>query len=553
MHDFTCPECAALLHFEPDVHELKKGRYRCPQCGCEVSGEAYDAAWVYQYRQWYAQQLVRVATHPDERAAVRYLMRYVDFYANNYSKFPIHGTHAGQGRVMAQSLDEAVFGIHLIRAIRYCKDFIPEERLSFWKDQLFVPMVELLEPHAHDLHNIPLWIRCFMGMTGLLYEDEGLVGRSMHGEYGILRQLDTFLTRDYLWKEGSIHYHYYALEALTYLCELCHFAHRGAWLLPLLEKMYLAPLRLSPDGYSLPSNNDGWYPLTLGSYGAQIACASLLTGSEEIAKQVEAIKQRNPELLDDPGYVALKASLPQTDGLLFEGHMGVINEPLHMVLKSSPLVRNHAHRDCLSIAIEPFSRDLGTTGYGSSINDAWYRESLSHNTVSIDGSQSGEFLNSAVRTLTDGLEAELLCTPDSDIVKAIRRLTRENDCVHDELAIECVGNHTFDWTLHLQGKVVVLEKTTAVKPLGESPTYRLFEHVERIDATESVRVRCTADGGAVLDVLVSMSEGMQAFIALTPGNPATGKRTTLLVRAEGCKARFCATYRLASLGSENGA
>ena len=553
-HDFACPECASMLHFEPDVRRLKEGLYQCPQCGCEATGEAYDAAWVYQYRQWYAQQLVRVAAHPsNKRAAVRYLIRYIDFYANNYAEFPIHGTHAGQGKVMAQSLDEAVFGIHLIRAVYHCKNLIPEERLLLWKDQLFIPMVELLEPHARDLHNIPLWIRCFMGMVGLLYRDEELVGQAMNGRFGILKQLDTFLTADHLWAEGSLHYHYYALEALTYLCELCCFAHQGVWLLPLLEKMYLAPLRLSPDGYSLPSNNDGWYPLTLGSYGAQIACASLLTGSEEIARQVETISRHKPELLNDPGYVALKSSLPQSNGLLFDGHMGVICEPLHITLKSGPLVPKHAHRDCLSIAIEPFSRDLGTTGYGSSINDAWYRETLSHNTVSIDGGQSGGVPSSTVRALKDGLEAELFSVPDSDIVNATRRLTCEGSRVLDDLTIECAASHVFDWTLHLQGNVVVVEETAPAELPGEAEAYHLFEHVERVDATESLHVRCTADDGSVLDAVIGIDEGMQAFVALTPDNPAARRRTTVLVRAKGRKALFRARYCLIASDAESGA
>jgi len=387
-------------------------------------------------------------------------------------------------------------------------------------------------------------------MVGLLYQDETLVSRSTGGEYGLIRQLEEGLTQDFLWREGSLHYHYYALEALTYLCEISISFNRGKWLTAIVEKMYLSPLGLSHDGYELPSINDGWHPLTLSSYGPQIACASILTGNKLIAQQVEAVRSHAPGILEDPGYRALKINTTpsKASSLRLDRRIGIIDDPFRVMLKSGSIVYTHSHHDCLSITIDPVSSDLGTPGYGSSINNAWYRESLSHNTFSIDGCQSGILLNSVVRSSEEGLEAELFGAPDNDIIKATRKLTRLNGCIVDEMVLECAEDHVFDWTLHLQGDVRFSAERIPAGPLGRDIAYQLFEGVERIEAGSVLHVGCAAPDGRLFKSAIRIEPGMQAYTALTPGNPASEKRRTILLRINGSKARFHAEHSMQDAG-----
>ena len=166
-----------------------------------------------------------------------------------------------------------------------------------------VPMARLLWPQAQRVHNISVWIACCVGMTGLVFGLGDLLQEAVDGEYGLTRQTGEGLTRDFLWREGSLHYHYYALEALTAFGSLLKKHAPGHPLLTTLKEMYLAPLRLSPDGWSLPSLNDGWYPLTFGSYGAQIVQAARLTGDGALLRLAEEILRRLPELrLPDRGW-----------------------------------------------------------------------------------------------------------------------------------------------------------------------------------------------------------------------------------------------------------
>ena len=252
-HDYVCSACSSQLVFDINDEGYKTNRFVCPRCGSVFSGEKDRSAWVYQYRRWYSEQLLWTVLCKEDEETQEYLHRYIDFYAVHYAEMHPHGTHAGKGKIMAQSLDEAVFGINLLKAIYYCRECFQVEAVQKWYTLLFRPMAEFLLPQGNTIHNIAVWIHCCVGMIGLVFK--------------LLQQLEKGTTKDYLWQEGSLHYHYYVLEGLTDFCELLKDNNPDHMLLNILKEMYLAPLRLSPDGWLLPSFNDGWYPLTLGSYG----------------------------------------------------------------------------------------------------------------------------------------------------------------------------------------------------------------------------------------------------------------------------------------------
>jgi len=187
------------------------------------------------------------------------MIRYLDYYADNYHLFPVHGNRVGKGKIMAQSLDEAVFGIHLLRALFYMKDRVTEERKAYWRDHLFLPMAYFLAPQCNRIHNISVWIQCFLCITGIMFENHQILRNAIRGPYGLKRQLRCGLTKDLFWFEGSLHYHYFVLEALTYLCEVVKVNKSGKWdtLIKTMTEMYRVPMKISFDGYKIPSLNDG--------------------------------------------------------------------------------------------------------------------------------------------------------------------------------------------------------------------------------------------------------------------------------------------------------
>ena len=540
-HDFVCDRCSARLRFVPDPSEYESNAFACENCGAVFSGETYQAAWVYLYRRWIASGLLGAALCKDEPEAAALVRRCLLFYAERYDKFPLHGEHAGQGRIMAQSLDEAVFGIHLLRAVDECRECFDESELQFFRDRLFFPMAELLLPQAQRIHNISVWCMCCVGMTGRVFGEEALVREAEEGPFGLRRQLNEGLTDDWLWREGSLYYHYYVLRALTAYCAVLKKKEPKHPLLLLLARMYVSPARLSCDGWIIPSLNDGWYPLTLETYGSEIVQAARLTGDETLKRQAERILAHAPEIAEEPAVALLDGPTQNGGEICFGGRVAVLREPFFMTLKSGSAVDTHAHRDLLSVTIAGLSEDLGTPGYASPLTKRWYRGPLSHNGFAIDGNLKVEFPENAVRLTDDGAEAALNGTCCGEEICASRTLCREEGLIRDRMSVKLERAHVIDWVFHAEGQFECKARQRPAS-LGEKGAFALFEDVRKADCKEIFEAKITDNTGCVWHLQLRVPPGMSIFIARTPSNPADRKRNTVLCRVTGPEACFEAAY-----------
>lgn len=549
LHDFVCPVCSSMLSFHDDKKDYEQNRFFCPNCNTTVSGEKYREAWVYFHRRYNAENLIIFALASDKPENIDFLIRFVDFYSDNYCSFQEHGQHVGKGKIQAQSLDEAVWGIHVVRAIYWSKKQIPALKLQQWYEALFRPMAMFLKDQAQRIHNISVWIQCFIGMTGILFEDEQLTDDAVNGSFGLMEQLQEGLTDDCLWREGSLHYHYYVLEALTYFCELyCNCSLKSPLLLTMKE-MYRSPMRFSGDGYHLPSFNDGWFPLTIGSYASQIIRAAIITNDNELLAQAEMIRKMGfSDVFDEPSVRIVQINCRRESSLLLNNHMGIIKSPLHLILKSGSIVPTHAHRDVLSITITGFSSDLGTPGYGSPIIKTWYRNSLSHNTVSIDGTQPADLFNSVVHPISNGLEAVLSAVPGNDLIRAKRLIQKDGNALTDRLYIETKNEHTFDWTFHSEWPLFFSTGTVVNRLTQESNLYPLFENTAEVLHRGILKAEFVSESGEILQMSISIPENMKVFVAETPGNPSDEKRNTILLRITGNKAEFSVHWEIRHSG-----
>ncbi|MBR2801481.1 MAG: alginate lyase family protein [Erysipelotrichaceae bacterium] len=545
MHHYVCPDCSSTLQFSGDLKEYFQDRFVCPHCGKTVSGEDYRKAWIYIYRQKHAEQIIDAAVWKKDPAVLYSLIRYIDFYARHYEDFPMHGDRVGKGKIMSQSLDEAVFGMNLLRAVYYTADVLPEEKFLQWYRKLFLPMAEFLLPQEERIHNIAVWVHCFAGMVGAVFRDPQLTERALEGEYGLRQQFAEGLTKDGLWREGSLHYHYYTLEALTYLCEVCH----DEELLRTLLRMYKAPLSLSFDGYHLPSLNDGWYPLDLSHYARQITVAAAFTGDSDLKEQVNKIRNNDPEVLRDPALLPVKersAPIIQAEEekheIRFNERVAMLRGPVPMLLKSGSQVGTHLHRDALSIVIDGFSNDLGTPGYGSPINKDWYRCSLAHDTVSIDGAQTGDWLQNRTVKTANGFLAEVEGSPRNRLTKAQRSLQVKDDTVIDRMEIVTPAEHCFDWLFHCEGEMTV-SVPAGPASLGTEGSYRFFTDTRRILANGETVIAFACNNKS-LEIKFIIDSETEAYIASTPGYPADRKRNTLLLRKRGKEAKFLVSWKL---------
>ncbi|MBI3970258.1 MAG: heparinase II/III family protein [Chloroflexi bacterium] len=211
---------------------------------------------------------------------------------------------------------------------------------------------------------------------------------------------------------------------------------------PQIRSMFVAPLRWAYPDLSLPALNDCWYHSSLvGEVGHGIPPAAafyeiaagwyrdsafghilaanygqanrprdsleaLLFGPDDVAAAASEQPRRLPQLLAastdiaELGVAVMRhpnpsssrnrtdSSAVQTGARGTQTHTST-DPRTFALLKYGPHGGGHGHPDKLGLVFfasgERLSPDLGTPGYGIGLNDAWYRHTLSHNTVLIEG------------------------------------------------------------------------------------------------------------------------------------------------------------------------
>ena len=468
--------------------------------------------------------------------ALAFLTAYFDFYADHYHDFPVHGDHVGKGRVMPQVLDEAVFAMRLIRAYAVCRDLWPEDKKKDWYDKLFRPLSAFITPQEKDFQNIALWVWCTYGAIAAAFDDE----EALRDALEIRRQCENGFTADGFWREGSVSYHYYSLDALTCFLSLYRETVQDDPLFETLERAYIFPLTLSYDGSRLLSGNDGWYPLSVSKYASQLLHACRIVDSETLNDLLRQILKKSPAAVP---YSETVLFLPRKIiiNLLADSRLAVIHLPLFAVLKSGVLMRNHMHADALSVVIPPYADDLGTPGYGHPSTNAWYRQAVSHNTFCLDGAQPMMPLKNHLEETPDGVKA-VLDETFSDLRRAERTLTVLPYGLRDDLVLSSETAHDFDWLFHSSGEMSVNGKTMPCSAAFGDKYDGYFEEWQRVKSEEEDLVVSFERPEGTLTLTVKNQRRYAVFTALSPGNPLNEKRCSLILRIHDSQAAFTVLY-----------
>ena len=425
-HDFFCPEHAVELAWDPRSPEA----HRCPVDGKVFCGEPFDSAWRWGVNTLLSRGAFKLAllwrmdgAERHRRRAEEILTGYARRYASYVCRRP--GTRA-LGRCCYHSLDESVWLIPLAQAYDLIRGTLRAPARRRIAEGLLIPAAEhIATQRFNQIHNIECWHNAAIGAVGVCLDRPDLVRLSVDSRYGFRRQLKEGVRPDGFWCEGSTSYHFYTLAALIALAAATEGAGLGLHRMERLRRMFQAPVAYAYPDLSMPAMNDCWYFTTLlgecchntpdaaGFY--EVGCAwygeafawvleenyrkrrrdsleALLYGKTDLthphtpslsargegggAKGLSPLLGEGEvvsRLFPDSGYAVLRAGRPET----------------YLLLKYGPHGGGHGHPDKLSLILHacgaPVSPDLGTPGYGIALNQTWYRRTVSHNTVVIDG------------------------------------------------------------------------------------------------------------------------------------------------------------------------
>ncbi len=376
-HNYTCPTHATRLVFDRD----KPHTHVCAVDGEVFSGGLYDEAW----RGFRNHELIQSA----HAAALVWVMSgeqpYLDHaalvlseYAQRYASYPVHGKNAGQGRVMGQSLDEAVWSIPAAWTFDLIRDTLDDSRRQLIESELLGGLGDhLLTQLWTRIHNIQCWHLAGLATLGVTLGEDRYIQPIFDPQWGLAAQIQEGILEDGWWWEGSPHYHFYTSQALTSLGVAVRGQHPELLDNPRLKRMFAAPLEMLRPDLSLPSLNDGWIDITWPGGTAQYV---------QVFERVHSF-WRDPLHAQAMAHVyARYAERDSADALLFgpddlphpeplsadpvlhpaSGYALLKSEQTQLLLKYGPHGGGHGHPDKLALVLwgygERLSPDLGTPG-----------------------------------------------------------------------------------------------------------------------------------------------------------------------------------------------
>ncbi len=562
-HAYFCPDHAAELIFD----EHQPHAHVCPIDGKVWSGPPYDDSWYWTANRRLAQRAYRLALlwrlsgvsgHFDKAREI--LLAYAHAYPNATSP---RTDATSVGKIAYHALDESVWVIPITWACHWLwPDLAASERDTLRTDLLEKAARHIESQRTPRIHNYDNWLNAALATLGAALGDATLIERVIAEPFGFLDQMNRGVLPDGHWYEGAASYHFFTLGAALALAQALEGTRQDQRAHPSLRAMWQAPLRIAYPDYALPAINDCWYHANLlaevghgiPSGPAFYEVAAGWFPAPEFDGVLTAAYRDGPRdsveaLLYGPDRVARASPPPLVETNEAASGFAVLRPNLpadrsgYLLLKYGPHGGGHGHADKLGLSGygdgERWSGDLGTPGYGIEINDTWYRHTLSHSSIVLEGEPQppadGELLRyRPVRDTPFGIvDAQVLWEQGPYAAVYGRRLLLVRDGYFLVLThIEAPVERDIQVVFHHAGVVSRSPETTRVPPdLPINPAYAHLTEVEAWDNTDGTTVGLALPSGdPALTLSVAPIPGSQLVLCRSPGNPASDTRATAIVR-----------------------
>ncbi|MCM2680732.1 heparinase II/III domain-containing protein [Echinimonas agarilytica] len=395
---YFCPDHGVRLQWDRN----KPSEHCCPVDNKAFTGEPYDGAWWRWLNGLNAKACKQLGLLWQITGDINYLSKVREIliqYAKYYPDYQEHGgiPYNGPGKANAQTLCEA--NCHLDFALGY--DFVKQQlsrtEQSYIEQRLLREGADFLMAHrTPQLHNHEMKINATVGVIGLILEDIDYLDFALHTKYAMNYQLNHGVRADGFWFEGSVHYHYYALEALLAFEKLARGTEHSLAANANYRAMIGFPLKLILNTGDFPKLNDciagqeklkhsQLFEFAYSEFGDDLYGSALVSIYQQADRNnIDALLYGVDELPALPPLQATSLHSAESGITIFNDDSS--NNSL--LLKHSPYGGEHDHYDRLGLIIimegHEVLPDLGTTGYGAELHYGYYKNTASHNTLAIN-------------------------------------------------------------------------------------------------------------------------------------------------------------------------
>lgn len=573
-HDYFCPKHNQLLTFRWDS---PKAHY-CSACGDSWSGNArYDHAWIYKIHDLnkeYMYECMYLYYATGDKTYADYIKSMLLDYASKYEGWFEHNsgfepTDQHSGKAFAQSLDEASWTTKVSMACKAIKPLLSKTEIETIENGYLRPAARLLL-HRPAEGNWQMWHNSGLAALGVALEDDSIVDVAINKPgYGYYHMLRKHVNPDGWINEGSPHYHYYPLEALLFTANAV--ACRGINLFDkTMHDMFTQPVKGVYPDLSFPAHSDGWYGANLLSQTALYEIAATKF-QDPVLRKVLCTAYHTKKRLDPESLLCGEDLNGNGDGKLLQdsytyGKSGfcMLRSGVNTVaLKFGGEGIGHGHPDKLSITIHNGDRELisdfGTSGYGTPDYLQWYKRSVSHNTVVVDGKDqrksSGELL--IFKPDENGGLAEVCSATAYPGVDMRRSINLEEDNISDIFTCASDSVHTYDYVLLFNDKPTVSGGENSILTFDDYNDDAYSRINNRVQyaykkgisfSTPALDVTLDVTDGEVTDVISGEAPGVPANPTVKDG-PGAGDRPAapcfpMIVRVRGNNMKVNANWKI---------
>ncbi|CAM4373334.1 heparinase II/III domain-containing protein [Vibrio agarivorans] len=576
---YFCPEHGVRLTWDRDKPES----HCCPVDGKEFTGEPYDGAWWrwlngLNAKACYDLGLLWHLT--DEPVYLERVREILLAYATYYPDYEVHGgiPYNGPGKANAQTLCEANCHIDLARGYDFIKSALTAEEQEKIEVCLLREGADFLIEHRTDqLHNHEMKINATIGVIGLILDEQQYLDFALNTDYGIHYQLNHGAIGDGMWFEGSIHYHYYALQALQNFEKMACNTPYSVASNPNYLKMMKYPLQLVLNTGDFPRLNDciaGQEKLTHAhlfefaykQHPCDEFASALASIYQNISRDnIDALLYGVDELPHAQPLKCQSTHCPEV-GITIEIDKARNNA---MLLKHAPYGGEHDHYDRLGLILtrdgQEILPDLGTTGYGAELHYGYYKNTATHNTLVVNQQnqppidptllsyQQGDDFT-LVDTLADwsqpeaSVDSHTIVQWDSAAYKEVafrRTMLWFGDLALELNVIDNPHRQKLDLTYHVRGKHKDNEQRVAIDNPLDGALARMME-THLVEAQRSFTQGYKIEGQADYLQHVITDGDVDVLTGYAPDNPATSDLAYSLIRSNSTKLRAVVLHDLSS-------
>ena len=530
-HFYVCPIHNVTFTFRWD-HPTA---HYCAACDREYRGvNRYNWGWVnfvHAHNLTFLTNCMYLYLATGESRYAEYIRDMLLDYSNMYPDYMVHNawrkpSEAHSGKMFGQSLDESVWFSSAARAYVAVRGTLTGAQQRKIERDLFRQGADLLL-RRRDGGNWQVWHNCGLTALAVALRDDGLIRVALDDpQCGYRTLMARHVYADGWWNEGSPIYHFYPLGAVVMTADAVRCRNIDLYD-EQLYNMFASPVRGVYPDLTFPAHNDGWYGESLiaqaGLFEAAYARFRDPLFRDVLAQCYRYVERGGGYALLNPERIAPASEPLRQESFRFEdAGFALLRSPeATVVLKYGPHGGGHGHPDKLSISVHDGRKELvsdfGTSAYGAPDYTKWYRKTLAHNTVTVDGRDqsetAGEFV--AFESRPDGGMVAARADRAYPGVEMSRRLTLKGAGLSDRFVCRSDGTHRYDYVLLFNERPALNGKSLGAASFGEEP-YARIRNAERYAFKRGFVIR-TGDA----EVRIDASAPVEVFVGEASGIPPT--------------------------------